>query len=89
MQKEEIIADLKSIIQRIFSIEESEMADFDENNPLLGQNLEIDSIDVLEIAVEIEKKYKIKIDNMEKAQEVFKDLSTIADWILANSPILS
>ena len=48
----------------------------------------IDSIDVLEMVIMIEKDYGVKIDNRELGVKVFATLRTLAEYIHANSPEL-
>ena len=55
----------------------------------MGGNLGIDSIDVLEMVIMIEKDYGIKIDNKELGVKVFANLRTLAEYIYKNSPELS
>jgi acyl carrier protein len=53
--------------------------------PLFRDGLGLDSIDALEIAVGIEKKYGIKIDNDENAREKMYSVQSLADYISAHS----
>ncbi len=56
----------------------------DETN-LIGENgLFFDSIDVLELIVQLEKRYGIKIKDNDIIQEKFKTFSTFYDFILTN-----
>jgi len=44
--------------------------------------LGLDSIDALELIVLLQQEYKIKLNNAEQGQEVFRSVSTMADFIL-------
>jgi acyl carrier protein len=55
---------------------------------LVGGILGIDSIDVLEMVIMIEKDYGVKIDNRELGVKVFATLRTLAEYIHENSPEL-
>lgn len=50
--------------------------------------LGLDSIDALELVVLLDKNYDIKIGNPEDVKEHFKSLSTLADYVLAKSPVV-
>ncbi|MGV0953804.1 MAG: phosphopantetheine-binding protein [Fluviibacter sp.] len=53
--------------------------------PLYGDGLGLDSIDILEIALVVSKKFgfQIKADNPDNAS-IFKSLNSLCDYILAN-----
>jgi acyl carrier protein len=53
--------------------------------PLYGDGLGLDSIDILEIALVVSKKFglQIKADNPDNAT-IFKSLNSLCDYILAN-----
>ena len=56
-----------------------------EDEQLVGGNLGIDSIDVLEMVIMIEKDYGVKIDNRELGVKVFSTLRTLSEYIYENS----
>jgi acyl carrier protein len=58
--------------------------DIDEEGALVGGDLGLDSIDVLELVMMIEKDYGVKIDNKELGVKVFASLNALADYILGN-----
>ncbi len=55
--------------------------DIDEDAPLVGGDTGMDSIDVLEIVMMIERDYGVRIDNSELGAKVFATLRTMADFI--------
>jgi acyl carrier protein len=58
--------------------------DIDEEGALVGGDLGLDSIDVRELVMMIEKDYGVKIDNKELGVKVFASLNALADYILGN-----
>jgi acyl carrier protein len=82
-----LIAELKAFIPEALSLEDEDvdMSDYSEDQHFLTEDLGIDSIDILELTVSLEKKYKIKIGNVETAQEAFQTLGTLADFIISHS----
>ncbi len=58
--------------------------DIDEDGALVGGDLGLDSIDVLELVMMIEKDYGVKIDNKELGVKVFASLNALSDYILNN-----
>jgi acyl carrier protein len=59
--------------------------DIDENAQFVGGELGIDSIDVLEMVVMIEKDYGVSINNKEMGEKVFATLTALAQYITENS----
>jgi acyl carrier protein len=78
---EELTAELKEKIIATLDLIDVTPRDFNEDEPLVGGKLGIDSIDVLELAMMIDKDYGIKIDNKELGQKVFATLKTLVEYI--------
>ena len=81
---EELIKELKEEIIEALNLEEMTPDDIDENDALFGDGLGLDSIDALELIVLLEKKYGIKLANPAEGKEIFKSVSTIADYVGKN-----
>ena len=81
---EELIKELKQEIIEALNLEEMTPDDIDENDALFGDGLGLDSIDALELIVLLEKKYGIKLSDPAKGKEIFKSVSTIADYVDKN-----
>ncbi|MCP3888002.1 MAG: acyl carrier protein [Desulfobulbaceae bacterium] len=80
----ELIEELKEKLIDILSLQDMKPQDLDENAQLVGGDLGIDSIDVLEMVVMVEKDYGIVINNQEVGQKVFASLSNLAKYIETN-----
>lgn len=81
---EQLINELKEKIIETLDLIDITPDDFKENDPLVGGKLGIDSIDILELAMMIDKDYGIKIDNKELGQKIFSTLRTLAEYIHNN-----
>ncbi len=81
----DLIEDLKVKLISILNLTDVKSEDFDENAQLVGGELGIDSIDVLEMVVMVEKDYGISINNQEVGQKVFYSLANLAEYIRENS----
>lgn len=81
---EQLTNELKEKIIETLDLIDITPDDFKEDDPLVGGKLGIDSIDILELAMMIEKDYGIKIDNKELGQKVFSSLRTLAEHIQKN-----
>jgi acyl carrier protein len=59
--------------------------DIDDNAPLFGdEGLGLDSIDVLELIVLLERNYGIRLANPQEGKEVFRSIAVMADYVNAN-----
>jgi acyl carrier protein len=85
---EQLIEELKKKIVSILDLASLPINQFDIDGPLVGGSLGLDSIDVLEMVIMIEKDYGLRIDNRELGEKVFASLSTLAAYIYENSPSL-
>lgn len=83
---EHLLNELKVKIVETLNLEDVLPDEIDEDDQLVGGELGIDSIDVLELVMMIEKDYSIKIDNKELGVEAFSTLKTLAEYIYKNSP---
>lgn len=81
---EELILKLKNEIIEVLNLEEVKPEDIDNDAPLFGEGLGLDSIDALELIVLIEKNYGIKLKDPVQGKEIFRSLSVMADFISKN-----
>ncbi len=82
--KEELITELKALIIKQLNLEEVAPESFDENTPLFGEGLGLDSIDALELVVLLDKNYGIKIQDPKAARKVFENVRTMVEYIQEN-----
>ncbi|HSZ71679.1 MAG TPA: phosphopantetheine-binding protein [Cytophagaceae bacterium] len=80
----ELISNLKKQIVEQLNLVDIEPASIDENAPLFGDGLGLDSIDALELILLMQKKYEIKIATAEEGQKVFSSVKAMADFIEAH-----
>jgi len=79
-----LILKLKEEIIEVLNLEDVKPEDIDENAPLFGEGLGLDSIDALELIVLMEKNYGIKLKDPSQGKEIFKSVKVLADYIEAN-----
>ena len=80
-----LIEELKIKLIEILNLTDVKPEDFDDNSQLVGGELGIVSIDVLEMVVMVEKDYGIIINNQEVGQKIFSSLASLAEYIQENS----
>lgn len=81
---EQLKNQLKEQIIETLNLEEILITDIDDNAPLFGEGLGLDSIDALELIVLLEKEYGIKLANPQEGKEVFKSINVMVDYITRN-----
>lgn len=81
---EELELELKQEIIKVLNLEDMTPDDIDTDAPLFGEGLGLDSIDVLEIIVLLEKKYGIKLANPSEGKGIFRSVASIAEYISKN-----
>lgn len=81
-----LLQELKTKIIDTLNLIDVTPEDIDADAPLVGGQLGIDSIDVLELVMMIEKDYGVKIDNNEVGARVFASLKALAGHIHSCSP---
>lgn len=78
---ENLILELKQQIIEVLNLEGMAPEEINENAPLFGDGLGLDSIDALELIVLMEKNYSIKLEDPSKGKEIFSSIKTMAEYI--------
>jgi len=73
-------------IVALLNLQEVTADQIDPDEQLVGGRLCIDSIDVLEMVMMVEKDYGLTIDNKDLGARVFASLRALATYIVQNTP---
>ncbi|MBA5628781.1 phosphopantetheine-binding protein [Moheibacter lacus] len=76
--------ELKEKIITQLNLEDITIDDLQDDTPLFGDGLGLDSIDALELIVLLDKSYGIKLADPKEGRKVFETVQTMADYIEAN-----
>ena len=81
--QETLAADVKTAIVRCLRmpIKPEEIAN---DMPLFGEGLGLDSIDALEIVLELQRSFGVEITDEEVGKRVLRNVSTIVEFIAAS-----
>ena len=82
---EQLINELKVKIIDILNLEGVAPEDIDLDAQLVGGDLGIDSIDVLELVLMMEKDYAVVVKDRELGAKLFTSLRTLAEYIYEKS----
>jgi acyl carrier protein len=78
---EELINELRQKIVDALNLQDVSPAEIDPDEQLVGGRLGIDSIDVLEMVMLVEKDYGLTIDNRDLGARVFASVRSLAAFI--------
>ena len=81
---DKLMTDLKVQIIEQLNLQDVSPGDIGDDQSLFADGLGLDSIDVLELIVLLQQKYKIKLSNAEDGPAIFRSVRTIAAFIEAN-----
>lgn len=86
MTIEQFLEALKVKLIETLNLEDVSPEEIKVDDQLVGGEIGIDSIDVLELVMMIEKDYAVKISNQDLGKKVFSTLRTLAEYIYKESP---
>ncbi len=82
---EQLINEIKLKLIDALNLDGMTPADIDDHAPLFGdEGLGLDSIDVLELIVLLERNYGIRLANPQEGKKVFQSVAVMADYVAAN-----
>ena len=82
---DDLIRELKEKVIETLNLDGMTPEDIDDHAPLFGaEGLGLDSIDVLELLILLEKNYGIRLASPQEGRKVFKSFAVIADYVAAN-----
>ena len=81
---ENLKTELKTKIIDVLNLEDIEINDIQDTDPLFGDGLGLDSIDALELIVLMDKDYGIKLSDPKEGIAIFQSIETMAAYISAN-----
>ncbi|WP_298538811.1 phosphopantetheine-binding protein [uncultured Aquimarina sp.] len=77
----ELREELKEKLIEQLSLEDVEVSEIGDDDPLFGDGLGLDSIDALELIVLLEKDYGIKLKDPKEGKAIFESIGVMADYI--------
>ncbi|MDD2059940.1 phosphopantetheine-binding protein [Pseudomonas sp. GD03860] len=82
--QQDLNRDIKLLIIEALGLEDIGAQDIDDDQPLFGEGLGLDSVDALELGLAIQKKYGIKIDaDAKDTRNHFTSVTSLAAFVTA------
>ncbi len=73
--------ELKLLIVEALQLEDVDPASISDTAPLFGAGLELDSIDALELATAVARKYDVEVNQDQETRDAFRSVSHLAQFI--------
>jgi acyl carrier protein len=81
----ELETEIKELIIESLMLDDVKVADIDSSAPLFVEGLGLDSIDALELAMAIDKKFGVRIRADDEAnKQIFANVKNLASYIATN-----
>jgi len=81
-----IRAELKELLVERLSLEGVQAEHIEDDAPLFGDGLGLDSLDAVEIIVILQRHYKIDVKEIKRGDTLFASVRKMSEYILENRP---
>ena len=81
-----IRAELKALLVERLSLDGVTAEQVEDDAPLFGEGLGLDSLDAVEIIVILQRNYKIDVKEIKKGDKLFGSVRLMAEYIIENRP---
>lgn len=72
---------LKKILVEELNLEDVTPEDIEDDAPLFGEGLGLDSLDAVELVVLLEKHFGVEIQSLDEGREAFQSINTLVAFI--------
>jgi acyl carrier protein len=74
-------SDIKRLIVKELNLEGRDPSSIDDDAPLFGEGLRLDSLDALQLAVALEEQMGVRIPDGDETRAIFKSVRTLAEYV--------
>lgn len=82
-KRQALFTEVRDLIIRAVNLHHLDPNTVKPETPLIGGGLNLDSVDILEVVVSIEQKYKVKVGDAEVGRKYFGNIDGIVDFLLS------
>lgn len=83
MNKSEVVDQIKELIASELNVN-LKVADIGEGDSLFEDGLGLDSVAIVEFITILEDRFKVQFSDLDLTKELFRNISTIAEFIVEN-----
>jgi len=76
-------AEIKELIVKELNLQGRDPTTIEDDAPLFGAGLSLDSLDALQLAMSVEERYGVRIPEGEEARAIFASVSALARHVAA------
>lgn len=76
--------ELKELLIQALALEDMGADDIDDTAPLFGEGLGLDSVDALQLSMQIQSTYGIVVTDSKEMRRIFTSINALADYIKEN-----
>jgi acyl carrier protein len=81
MDPQALRSELKRLIIEALDLRGRSESDIDDDAPLFGDGLKLDSLDALQLAVALEDRYGLEVPDGEEGRRIFASVSALAAYV--------
>ncbi|MBK6691417.1 MAG: hypothetical protein IPG50_04335 [Myxococcales bacterium] len=79
----EVRQEIKELIVKELNLEGREPSSIEDEAPLFGEGLGLDSLDALQLAMSIEERFGVRIPEGDEARPIFRSVASLAEYVTA------
>ena len=68
------------------ALEDIQPDQIEDDAPLFGEGLGLDSLDAVEIVVLLQRHFGLEVKDMEMGRKVFQSIRTLSEYVYENAP---
>jgi acyl carrier protein len=80
-----LLREVKQLIVEALQLDDVKPENIADDEPLFGSGLGLDSIDALELAMAITRKYAVKMSQSDETRDAFRSVGHLVDYILLHA----
>jgi acyl carrier protein len=77
---------IKELIIKELNLEGKTPAELDDDAPLFGAGLGLDSLDALQLAMAIEERYQVTLPEGDEVRPIFASVTALVDFVARSKP---